>query len=118
MDLSWASSKLEGNTYSRLDTQNLIEFDQIAKGKDVIETQMILNHKAAIRAVQTVIKGLQQPSPAVIAELAQDHAEKADQAAFREMLTAALGQVHEGSIARYRLRRSEYIAWQHAQTRA
>ena len=48
VDLSWASSKLEGNTYSRLDTQNLIEFGQVAKGKDAIETQMILNHKAAI----------------------------------------------------------------------
>jgi hypothetical protein len=48
VDLSWASSKLEGNTYSRLDTQNLIELGQIAKGKDAIETQMILNHKAAI----------------------------------------------------------------------
>ena len=48
VDLSWASSKLEGNTYSRLDTQNLIERGQVAKGKDAIETQMILNHKAAI----------------------------------------------------------------------
>jgi len=48
VDLSWASSKLEGNTYSRLDTQNLIELGQIATGKDAIETQMILNHKAAI----------------------------------------------------------------------
>ena len=48
VDLSWASSKLEGNTYSRLDTQNLIEQGQIAQGKDAIETQMILNHKAAI----------------------------------------------------------------------
>jgi hypothetical protein len=48
VDLSWASSKLEGNTYTRLDTQNLIEFGQIAQGKDAIETQMILNHKAAI----------------------------------------------------------------------
>lgn len=48
VDLSWASSKLEGNTYSRLDTLNLIELGQIAKGKDAIETQMILNHKAAI----------------------------------------------------------------------
>jgi len=295
VDLSWASSKLEGNTYSRLDTQNLIELGQVAKGKDAIETQMILNHKAAIemliegadevgfdaftfknlhavlsqdlmcdpdacgrlrrrpvdisgtvfyalalpqviedcftrlldkaaaildpfeqafflmvqlpylqpfedvnkrvsriganmplfkhnlcplsfidvpehayiegtlgvyelnqiellrdvfawayerschrylaiaqtmvepdplkikyrealiQAVQAVVKGLRQPSPAVIAEVAQDHAEEADQAAFREMLAAALRQLHEGSIARYRLRRSEYIAWQHAQ---
>jgi hypothetical protein len=28
------------------------------------------------------------------------------------MLTDALGQLHEGSLARYRLRRSEYLAWQ------
>ncbi|NOX41074.1 MAG: Fic family protein, partial [Alphaproteobacteria bacterium] len=48
VDLSWASSRLEGNTYSRLDTQNLIEFGQVAEGKDIVETQMILNHKAAI----------------------------------------------------------------------
>ena len=298
VDLSWASSKLEGNTYSRLDTLNLIELGQVAKGKDAFETQMILNHKAAIemliedadevgfdaftfknlhavlsqdlmrdpqasgrlrrrpvdisgtvfhplalpqviedcfmqlldkaaaipdpfeqafflmvqlpylqpfedvnkrvsriganiplfkhnlcplsfidvpehayiegtlgvyelnqiellrdvfiwayerscqrylaiaqtmvephplkikyrealiQAVQTVVKGLRQPSPAVIAEVAQDHATEADQAAFREMLTAALQQLHEGSIARYRLRRSAYIAWQHAQDQA
>ena len=298
VDLSWASSKLEGNTYSRLDTQNLIEFGQVARGKDAIETQMILNHKAAIemliedaeevgfdaftfknlhavlsqdlmrdpqasgrlrrrpvdisgtvfhplalpqviedcfalllnkaaaipdpfeqafflmvqlpylqpfedvnkrvsriganiplfkhnlcplsfidvperayiegtlgvyelnqvellrdvfvwayerscqrylaiaqtmvepdplkikyregliQAVQTVVKGLMPPSPEVIAEVAQDHAEEADQAAFREMLTETLQQLHEGSIARYRLRRSEYIAWQHAHGKA
>lgn len=48
VDLSWASSLLEGNTYNRLDTQNLIDFGQAAIGKDAQETQMILNHKAAI----------------------------------------------------------------------
>lgn len=48
IDLSWASSRLEGNTYSRLDTQNLIQFGQAAAGKDQLEAQMILNHKAAI----------------------------------------------------------------------
>ncbi|MDO8299990.1 Fic family protein [Lacisediminimonas sp.] len=48
IDLSWASSRLEGNTYSRLDTEKLIQFGQAASGKDSIETQMILNHKAAI----------------------------------------------------------------------
>lgn len=295
VDLSWASSKLEGNTYSRLDTQNLIEFGQVAKGKDAFETQMILNHKAAIemliedadevgfdaftfqnlhavlsqdlmrdplasgrlrrrpvdisgtvfhplalpqliadsftqllskaaaipdpfeqafflmvqlpylqpfddvnkrvsriganiplfkhnlcplsfidvpehayiegtlgvyelnqiellrdvfvwayerscqrylaivqtmvepdplklqyrqvlmQAVQTIVKGLRSPSAAVIAQVAQEHAPVADQAAFCELLTAALQQLHEGSIARYRLRRSEYLAWLHAQ---
>jgi Fic family protein len=48
IDLSWASSRLEGNTYTRLDTERLIEFGQAAAGKDALETQMILNHKAAI----------------------------------------------------------------------
>jgi Fic/DOC family len=48
IDLSWASSRLEGNTYTRLDTQRLIEFGQVAEGKDARETQMILNHKEAI----------------------------------------------------------------------
>jgi len=48
IDLSWASSRLEGNTYSRLETQNLIEFGHAADGKDQREAQMILNHKAAI----------------------------------------------------------------------
>lgn len=291
VDLSWASSRLEGNTYTRLDTQNLIERGQVATGKDAIETQMILNHKAAIemlidgadevgfdaftfknlhavlsqdllrdplasgrlrrrpvdisgtvflplalpqviedsfalllakaaaiadpfeqafflmvqlpylqpfedvnkrvsriganlpliqhnlcplsfvdvperayvegtlgvyelnrvellrdvfvwayerscqrylaitqtmvepdplkikyrealiQAVQSVVTGLRLPSPDVMAELAQAHAAEPDRAAFADMLGAALQQLHEGSIARYRLRRSEYLAW-------
>lgn len=48
IDLSWASSHLEGNTYSRLDTLELIEHGKAARGKATIETQMILNHKTAI----------------------------------------------------------------------
>ena len=48
IDLSWASSRLEGNTYSRLDTRNLIEFGRYAEGKDAQDAQMILNHKAAV----------------------------------------------------------------------
>jgi Fic family protein len=48
IDLSWASSRLEGNTYTRLDTERLIEKGEVATGKEAFETQMILNHKAAI----------------------------------------------------------------------
>lgn len=48
IDLSWASSRLEGNTYSRLDTERLIVQGEAANNKDALETQMILNHKHAI----------------------------------------------------------------------
>lgn len=48
IDLSWNSSRLEGNTYSLLETQKLLEVGEALKGKAIEETQMLLNHKAAI----------------------------------------------------------------------
>ena len=48
IDLSWNSSRLEGNTYSLLDTKRLIDFGEEAEGKEHLEAQMILNHKDAI----------------------------------------------------------------------
>ena len=48
IDLSFHSSRLEGNTYSLLETQRLIERGRLAHGHDAEESQMILNHKAAI----------------------------------------------------------------------
>lgn len=48
IDLSWNSSRLEGNTYSLLDTRQLIEFGKTAEGKSARDAQMILNHKEAI----------------------------------------------------------------------
>lgn len=47
IELSWKSSKIEGNTYTLLDTENLILRNITAKGKTKEETQMILNHKEA-----------------------------------------------------------------------
>jgi hypothetical protein len=48
VDLSWNSSRLEGNTYSLLETRRLLDQGEGATGKAAEETQMILNHKAAI----------------------------------------------------------------------
>ena len=48
IDLSYNSSRLEGNTYSRLDTQKLVEEGVSAEGKVHEETVMIMNHKEAI----------------------------------------------------------------------
>lgn len=48
IDLSYNSSRLEGNTYSLLDTERLIRLGEEAKSKSAMEAQMILNHKDAI----------------------------------------------------------------------
>lgn len=48
IDFSWNSSRLEGNTYSLLETQRLLDKGMLAGEKSAAEAQMILNHKDAI----------------------------------------------------------------------
>ncbi len=48
IELSWNSSRLEGNTYSLLETERLLHLGEAAEGHKSEETQMILNHKAAL----------------------------------------------------------------------
>lgn len=48
IDLSWNSSRLEGNTYSLLETERLLSAGKAATGKDALEAQMLLNHREAI----------------------------------------------------------------------
>lgn len=47
IELSWKSSKIEGNTYTLLDTEKLILEHKEAVGHDKAEAIMILNHKDA-----------------------------------------------------------------------
>jgi Fic/DOC family len=58
IDLSWNSSRLEGNTYSLLDTTRLIEFGEAAAGRDRLEAQMIVNHKDAIEFLVNEAEGI------------------------------------------------------------
>lgn len=51
IDLAWNSSRLEGNTYSLLETERLLATGEETPGKNRMETQMILNHKAAIEFI-------------------------------------------------------------------
>ena len=48
IDLSYHSSRLEGNTYSLLETQKLLQAGEHFSEKAAEETQMLLNHKRAI----------------------------------------------------------------------
>lgn len=52
IELSWKSSKIEGNTYTLLDTEKLILENKEAPGHDKKETAMILNHKDAFNFVR------------------------------------------------------------------
>jgi len=71
IELSWKSSKIEGNTYTLLDTERLIEDAAEAPGHDHAEAVMILNHKRAF-------------------EYIWQH-----QADFRQLTRASLEEVHE-----------------------
>lgn len=60
IDLAWASSSLEGNTYDHLSTEVLIKYGESAAGRDRLETAMILNHK---NAIGEMLDGLEGPFP-------------------------------------------------------
>jgi len=51
IELSWKSSKIEGNTYTLLDTEKLILENKEAPGHSKKEAQMILNHKDAFNFI-------------------------------------------------------------------
>lgn len=52
IDFSWKSSKIEGNTYSLLETEQLIKNKQQATGHTQEEASMILNHKKALEYIR------------------------------------------------------------------
>lgn len=51
IELSWKSSKIEGNTYTLLETEVLIKQEIMAEGKTKEEARMILNHKEAFKLI-------------------------------------------------------------------
>lgn len=51
IDLSWSSSRLEGNTYDYLDTKLLLEEGIHSSNHSLADAKMIINHKHAITAL-------------------------------------------------------------------
>ena len=66
IELSWKSSKIEGNTYTLLDTERLILENVEANGHTKDETQMILNHKKAFDYIWEHRKAFKSVSKAVV----------------------------------------------------
>lgn len=58
IDLSCNSSRLEGNSYSLLDTERLISLGEADDSKSAAEAQMILNHKDAIEFIVQAANGI------------------------------------------------------------
>lgn len=53
IDFSWASSVLEGSTYSNIDTQALLDYGERNRDKPIEDAVLILNHKNAIQHLWT-----------------------------------------------------------------
>lgn len=68
VDLSYASSNLEGNTYNYLDTETLVRYGQAATDKEASETAMILNHKQAVAYLVEVSQSRDPVTPRMLKE--------------------------------------------------
>ena len=66
IDLSYNSSRLEGNTYSELETKKLLEGGKAPEGKSPEDTIMIINHKEAIRFLVENAEAIQVDSFTVL----------------------------------------------------
>ena len=62
IDFSWKSSKIEGNTYSLLETEQLFKNQKEAPGHSKEEATMILNHKKALEYIGSNKKEFQSVS--------------------------------------------------------
>jgi Fic family protein len=71
IEMSWKSSKIEGNTYTLLDTERLLLDAEEAKGHDHNEAVMILNHKKAFDYIWQHRRSFQKVSLSMIEEVHQ-----------------------------------------------
>jgi fido (protein-threonine AMPylation protein) len=69
IELSWKSAKLEGNTYSILETETLIKERAEAAGHKPDEAVMILNHKTALEMILAQKADYREVSVAQITQL-------------------------------------------------
>ncbi|MBP9817965.1 Fic family protein [Candidatus Shapirobacteria bacterium] len=69
IELAWKSSKIEGNTYTLLETETLIKQNLEAKGRSKQETEMILNHKLAFKLILDNLVDFKKPKLNVLLEL-------------------------------------------------
>ncbi len=70
IELSWKSSKIEGNTYSLLETEELIKKGILAEGHPKDEVTMILNHK---KAFEMILKDKEEFKKLSISKISQLH---------------------------------------------
>jgi hypothetical protein len=62
IELSWKSSKIEGNTYSLLDTERLLREGIEAEGHSKEEALMIINHKVAFQHILDSLNAFSKPT--------------------------------------------------------
>jgi hypothetical protein len=74
---------------------------------------MRLRHREALIAVVAeIVRGLQAPDEAAVRAVATKLVPREDLEPIIELARADLHNLHEGNVSRYRLRLSEYRAWQ------
>lgn len=78
IEMSWKSARIEGNTYTLLDTERLIKEGIASPTNTPAETQMILNHKSAFAFVR---------EQSTITTLARSYIEQVHALLMQELLT-------------------------------
>jgi Fic family protein len=105
IELAWKSSKIEGNTYTLLDTEKLILEKKEAPGHLHSEAQMISNHKNAFTFVREHAAFFKAPSRAYIEKLHSILVKDLNVGTgLRERMVGVLGSVYQPLDNKHQLR--------------
>ena len=92
---------------------------QVVRGAVAAPDPLRLQYREAIAtAVGEVVRGMKEPTDAVVREIASTLIPEEDVERFVMLAREDLARLHEGNLARYRLRLNEYQAWRHLQREA
>lgn len=69
VEMSWKAGRIEGNTYTLLDTERLLAYGIVSPKNTQFETQMLLNQKAAFDFIWETQERWAQPSVSYIEKL-------------------------------------------------
>lgn len=105
VEMSWKSGRIEGNTYTLLDTEQLLTYGIVSAKNTQFETQMLLNQKAAFNFIWETQDMWAQPNITYIEKLHEFIIEQLGVAKnMRETIVGITGTDYEPLGNRFQIR--------------
>lgn len=116
VEMSWKSGRIEGNTYTLLDTEKLLAYGIASTKNTQFETQMLLNQKAAFDFIWNTKERWETPGIAYIEKLHEYIVEQLGvKRNLRETMVGITGTDYEPLGSKFQIREALELLLKYAQ---